>query len=251
MCKSVDRLLSQMWYKTVSSCKRREILCTKCQMAEWFNSMETNFIIRPRSRKRRRRKKEMTNKVIPRTAASRTPLLAIKKMWPKYNLLRIKYIMMNLIMKLINSIIIRIQKNKTQIIPRPIRIQNVIEQFRKAHIFLVRILHFIVKFSFSEKAIKFAQSSSGQAVPNQFGLHGQMVLMDKWSPTNLVPLDKWSLEYSVCPGGQAVGIWKYGEWIDWDHLSRGTKYLGTICPWVPNLAGTVCPRGSISWGSFV
>ena len=152
MCKSVDRLLSQMWYKTVSSCKRQEIPCTKCQMAEWFNSMETNFIIRPRSRKRRRRKKEMTNKVIPRTAASRTPLLAIKKMWPKYNLLRIKYMMTNLIMKLINSIIIRIQKNKTQIIPRPIRIQNVIEQFRKAHIFLVRILHFIVKFSFSEKA---------------------------------------------------------------------------------------------------
>ena len=143
-----------MWYKTVSSCKRQEIPCTKCQMAEWFNSMETNFIIRPRSRKRRRRKKEMTNKVIPRTAASRTPLLAIKKMWPKYNLLRIKYMMTNLIMKLINSIIIRIQKNKTQIIPRPIRIQNVIEQFRKAHIFLVRILHFIVKFSFSEKATK-------------------------------------------------------------------------------------------------
>ena len=106
--------------------------------------METNFIIRPRSRKRRRRKKEMTIKVIPRTAASGTPLLAITKMWPKYNLLRIKYMMMNLIMKLINYIIIRIQKNKIQIIPRPIRIQNVIEQFRKAHIFLVRILHFIV-----------------------------------------------------------------------------------------------------------
>ena len=156
MCKSVDRLLSQMWYKTVSYCKRRDIPCTKYQMAEWFNSMETNFIIRPRSRKRRRRKKEMTIKVIPRTAASRTLLLAIKNlMWPKYNLLRIKYMMMNLIMKLINSIIIRIQKNKTQIIPRPIRIQNVIEQFRKAHIFLVRILHSIVKFSFSEKATWF------------------------------------------------------------------------------------------------
>jgi hypothetical protein len=124
---------------------------------EWINSIDTNIIIRPRSRKRRRRKKEMTNKVIPRTAASRTPLLAIKNlMWPKYNLLRIKYMMMNLIMKLINcSIIKRIQKNKTQIIPRPIRIQNVIEQFRRAHIFLVRILHFIVKFSFYEKATKF------------------------------------------------------------------------------------------------
>ena len=44
--------------------------------------------------------------------------------------------------------------------------------------------------------------------------------MDKWSPTNLVPLDKWSLEYSVCPGGQVVGIRKYG-----DHLCRGI-----VCP---------------------
>ena len=134
---------------------RQEKPCKKT--IKWINSMETNFIIRPRSRKRRRRKKEMTNKVIPRTAASRTPLLAIKNlMWPKYNLLRIKYMMMmNLIMKLINySIMIRIQKNKTQILPRPIRIQNVIEQFRKAHIFLVRIWHFIVKFSFYEKATK-------------------------------------------------------------------------------------------------
>ena len=128
---------------------RQEKPCKKT--IKWINSMETNFIIRPRSRKRRRRKKEMTNKVIPRTAASRTPLLAIKNlMWPKYNLLRIKYMMMmNLIMKLINySILIRIQKNKTQILPRPIRIQNVIEQFRKAHTFLVRILHFTVIMNF-------------------------------------------------------------------------------------------------------
>ena len=128
---------------------RQEKPCKKT--IKWINSMETNFIIRPRSRKRRRRKKDMTNKVIPRTVASRTPLLAIKNlMWPKYNLLRIKYMMMmNLIMKLINySILIRIQKNKTQILPRPIRIQNVIEQFRKAHTFLVRILHFTVIMNF-------------------------------------------------------------------------------------------------------
>ena len=78
--------------------------------------------------------------------------------------------------------------------------------------------------------------------PNQFGPHGQMVLkisvpMDKWSPTNLVPLDKWSLEYSICPGGQAVGILKYGDQVGrgpfvqgdqilGDHLSRGTKFDG-------------------------
>jgi len=35
---------------------------------------------------------------------------------------------------------------------------------------------------------------SGQTVLNQLGPHGQMV------PKNLVPVDKWSLEYSVCPG---------------------------------------------------
>ena len=94
---------------------------------------------------------------------------------------------------------------------------------------------------------------SGQTVPNQFGPHGQMVPknlvpMDKLSPTNLVPLDKWSLEYSVCPGRQAIGIRKYrdrigwgpfvhGDWICWgpfvqgdqfygDHLSRGTENRG-------------------------
>ena len=64
--------------------------------------------------------------------------------------------------------------------------------------------------------------------------------MYKWSPTNLVPLDKWSLEYSVCPWGQAVGIQKYGDQIGWgpnwlgtklvgDHLSMGTKFLWTNC----------------------
>ena len=61
--------------------------------------------------------------------------------------------------------------------------------------------------------------------------------MDKWSLTNLVSLDNWSLEYSNCPGGQAVGIWNYGDQIGWgpfvqgdqifgDHLSMGTKFDG-------------------------
>ena len=62
---------------------------------------------------------------------------------------------------------------------------------------------------------------TGQTVPNQFCPHGQtvpqnLVPMDKRSPTNLVPLEKWSLKilfYSVCPGGQAVMIWKYGDQI--------------------------------------
>ena len=59
---------------------------------------------------------------------------------------------------------------------------------------------------------------TGQTVPNQLCSYGPMVpknlvSMDKWSPTNLVPLDKWSLEYSVCPVGQAVMIYKYGDQI--------------------------------------
>ena len=72
--------------------------------------------------------------------------------------------------------------------------------------------------------------------------------MDKWSSTNLVPLDKWSLKYSVCPRGQVDRIWKYGDQIGWgpfvqgdqiglgpfvqgdqvlgDHLFMGTKSVG-------------------------
>ena len=86
--------------------------------------------------------------------------------------------------------------------------------------------------------------------------------MDKWSPTNLVPLDKWSLEYFVCLGGKAVMIWKYGDQIGWGLMSMGTKFFGTICPLGPNLMGTVCPggpnwlgticpRGPNFWGPFV
>ena len=76
--------------------------------------------------------------------------------------------------------------------------------------------------------------------------------MDKRSPTNLVPLDKWSLEYSTCPGGQAVGIRKYGDQIGWGPFVQGDHlFRGTICPGRQNLLGTICPRGSILWGSFV
>ena len=52
----------------------------------------------------------------------------------------------------------------------------------------------------------------------------------EWSPTNLVPLDKWSLEYSVSPGGQAVGIQKYGTEFVRDHLCRGINFMGIVCP---------------------
>ena len=51
-------------------------------------------------------------------------------------------------------------------------------------------------------------------VPNQFGPPGQMV-------PRIFCLSR------APAGGQAVMIWKYG-----DHLSRGTEFLGTICPWI-------------------
>jgi hypothetical protein len=105
---------------------------------------------------------------------------------------------------------------------------------------------------------------SGQMVPNQFCPHGQMVPknlvpLDKWSPTKLVPLEKWSLEYSICLGVQAVMIWKYGDQIGWgpfvtgtkfdgDRLSRGTKLLGTICPWGLNFRGPFV-HGDRKWGT--
>ena len=65
--------------------------------------------------------------------------------------------------------------------------------------------------------------------------------MDNWSPTNLVPLDKWSLEYSVCPGTQAAGISNHKDQIDWGPFVRGDtigwgpfvqgiNFMGIICP---------------------
>ena len=91
----------------------------------------------------------------------------------------------------------------------------------------------------------------GQTVPNQFT---PMVLMDKWSPTNFFRLDKLSLKYSICPGGQAVGIPKYEERIDWgpfvqgdqilgDHLSMETEFVGDHFFRGINFMGMVCPGG--------
>jgi hypothetical protein len=108
-------------------------------------------------------------------------------------------------------------------------------------------------------------------VPNTYGW---LVPLDKRSPTNSVPLDKWSQKIwspwtnglqqfgphkQIVPRtfllsrGQTVGIQKYGDQIGWgpfvlgdqifgDHLS-----MGTICPWEPNLMGTICQGGSTFW----
>ena len=67
--------------------------------------------------------------------------------------------------------------------------------------------------------------------PQPIQSHGQMVPknlvpMDKRSPTNPVRLDKHSLKYSICPGGQAVGIWKYKDRIDWGPFVQGDQTLG-------------------------
>ena len=100
---------------------------------------------------------------------------------------------------------------------------------------------------------------SGQTVPNQFSPHGQMVPknsvpMEKWSSTNLFSLDKWFLEYFICPEGQAVGIRKYGDQIDWrqfvqgnqilgDHLFMGTKFDGDRLSRGIEFMEIVCPGG--------
>ena len=72
---------------------------------------------------------------------------------------------------------------------------------------------------------------SGQAVANQFGPHRQMVSMDKWSPTNLVPLDKFRREPkiqgmnwfgTICPGGQ--------DQICWGPFVQGIDFMGIVCP---------------------
>ena len=74
-----------------------------------------------------------------------------------------------------------------------------------------------------------------------------LVSMDKWSPTNAVPLYKWSLEYFVVQGDRL-----------WGSRNRGTEFLGTVCPggtefhgdhlsrWI-NLMGIICPGGQTVW----
>ena len=89
-------------------------------------------------------------------------------------------------------------------------------------------------------------SPPGQTVPIKFGPPGQMVHknwvpLDKWSPTNLVPvfldphslspLDKWNIIGTICP--------------------VGPNWLGTICPWGPNVWGPFVHGDKISWGPFV
>ena len=101
-----------------------------------------------------------------------------------------------------------------------------------------------------------------------------------WSQTHLVPnaygpqtfgrLNFWSLiDWSLCTNGpqpiqsphrQMVPN-QFGppeqiqeDQISWGPFVRGTKSLGTICLWGPNLMGSVCPRGSFvegvrKWGT--
>ena len=72
--------------------------------------------------------------------------------------------------------------------------------------------------------------------PQKFGPHGQMVPNQFGPPGQMVP------RIFCLSKGQAVMIWKYGDQICGDHLSRGTlcpggpnrlgtEFFGTICPW--------------------
>ena len=71
-----------------------------------------------------------------------------------------------------------------------------------------------------------------------------------WSPTNLVPLNKWSLIFRLSKGTGCGNLEILGpNWLR-DHLSRGTKFWGTICPWGPNLLGTICLGGRFYGGRF-
>ena len=55
-------------------------------------------------------------------------------------------------------------------------------------------------------------------------------------PKSLVPLDNWSLEYSLCLEGQAMRILKYRDRIGWgpfvhgNCLSKGINFMGIVCP---------------------
>ena len=74
-------------------------------------------------------------------------------------------------------------------------------------------------------------------VPQLIGPSGQTI------PNQSVPMDKWSLEYSVCQRAQAVGIQKYKDQILGDHLSLGTKFDGDRLSRGINFMGIVCPGG--------
>ena len=69
-----------------------------------------------------------------------------------------------------------------------------------------------------------------------------------WSLWANGPQPIWSTRtngpYNI-PFVQKDRLWgNTGTKLVGDHLSRKTKFFGTICPWGPNLMGTVCPGGS-------
>ena len=89
-----------------------------------------------------------------------------------------------------------------------------------------------------------------------------LVPLDKWSPTNLVPLDKWSPTnlVPIFPNHHSLSPWTnrilkvpfvLGTKLVGNHLSMGTEFWGTICPWGQYWLETVCPEGPINWGPIV
>ena len=80
----------------------------------------------------------------------------------------------------------------------------------------------------------------GQMVPNQFG-----------PPGKIVPRI-FHFSRGTGYGDPEIGkLGNRGITFIGDHLSRRTKFLGTVCPWGPNLIGTICQGGSNLWGLFV
>ena len=80
---------------------------------------------------------------------------------------------------------------------------------------------------------------------------------DKRSPSNSVPLDKWSQKFLSTWTNGPQPIWSPYFWIPTAcppgqtkysraHLSMGTEFFGTICQWGLNWLGTLCPEGPIN-----
>ena len=121
----------------------------------------------------------------------------------------------------------------------------------------------------------FDPRTSGPPLPvplDQQRSPSNLVPMEKWSPkiwspTNLVPNNLvpnqfgphpiWSPYIWIpiaCPHGQTDYSRDHlsrGTKLVANHLSMGTKFLGPVAPWGQNWLGTVCPEGPINWGPIL
>ena len=96
----------------------------------------------------------------------------------------------------------------------------------------------------------------GQMVPKQFGLPGQTVPNRFGPPEQMVPQNF----VPIFPNHHSLSPWTnrilkvpfvLGTKLVGNHLSMGTEFWGTICPWGQYWLETVCPEGPINWGPIV